>query len=196
MKKKKILKILYFILAAIFVSSAIITTTMILSFNKDYSCPKFGNYIIVSVNDSELSPKILKGSALISDLEYNEVNRGDYVIIASKSSDGFQYAARFVEDVEDEYYTVSGTQNRGAFYVAKDSVIAVNRIQIYGLGGFINMMRTQSGFFTFVIIPLVIIIMIQIVRMVLLVQEKKLKEKYEAEKKEINSLNESDEVNS
>ncbi len=196
MKKKKILKILYIILAVIFVSSAIVTTAMILSFDKDYSCPKFGNYIIVSVNNSELSPKVLKGSALISDLEYNEVNRGDYIVIASKGSDGFQYAARLVEEVEDEYYTVSGTQNRGAFYVAKDSVIAVNRMQIYGLGGFINMMRTQSGFFIFVIIPLVVIIMIQIVRMVLLIQEKKIKEKYEAEKKKINDSDKSDEVSS
>ena len=181
MKRKKVFKILYIMLAVVFISSAVITTAMILSFDKQYACPKFGNYILVSVNDSELSPKVLKGSALLSDLKYEEAEIGDYVIIVSKSSTGLQYAVRQVERVEDAYYTVSGTEGRGSFYVAKSSIIAVSKMQIYGLGSHINMMRTQSGFFTFVIIPLVIIIMIQIIRMVMLIQEKKIKEKYELE---------------
>jgi hypothetical protein len=165
----------------LFVTSAIITTLMILSFDKQYACPKFGNYIIVSVNDSELSPKVLKGNALIANLQYKEVQKGDYVIIAVKNSTGIQYAVRQVESVQEEYYTVSGTEGRGSFYVAKESIIAVSKIQIFGLGAYINLMRTQTGFFVFVIIPLVIVIMIQIIRMAVLIQEKKIKEKYELE---------------
>ncbi len=180
MMRKKIFKILYIILVAIFVASAIVTTVMIFSFDKQYACPRFGSYILVSVNDSELSPKVLKGSALISDLDYNQAENGEYVIIAAKNSSGVQYVAREVQRVEEGYYTVAGTEGRGSFYVAKDSIIAVSKMQIYGLGAHINMMRTQTGFFIFVIIPLVIVIMIQIIRMVMLIQEKKIKEKYES----------------
>ncbi|MFA5341150.1 MAG: hypothetical protein WC332_05150 [Clostridia bacterium] len=181
MKRRKIFKIIYVLLATLFVASALITTAMILSFDKQYACPKFGNYLLISVNDSELSPKVLKGSALVSDIKYEEVKNGDYVIIAVKNSSGIQYAARQVERVDDEYYAVSGTEGRGVFYVDKNSVIALSRLPIIGLGAHINMMRTQSGFFTFVIIPLIIVIVIQIIRMVMLIQEKKIKEKYETE---------------
>ncbi|HPY99154.1 MAG TPA: hypothetical protein PLZ06_08965 [Clostridia bacterium] len=178
MKKKKIFKVLYMCISAIFIASAIITTVMILSFDMQYACPKFGNHILVSVNDSELSPKILKGSALLSDLKYDKVEKGDYVIITTKSMAGIQYSARRLESVEDEYYLVSGTEGRGPFYVNKSSVMAVSKMQIYGLGGYINMMRTRNGFLLLVIIPLVIVIIIQVIRMLLLIQEKKLKEQY------------------
>ncbi|HQG00587.1 MAG TPA: hypothetical protein PLK23_06430, partial [Clostridia bacterium] len=54
----------------------------------------------------------------------------------------------------------------------------VSKMQIYGLGGYINIMRTRTGFLLLVIIPLVIVIIIQVIRMLLLIQEKKLKEQY------------------
>ncbi|MFA7673037.1 MAG: hypothetical protein WCY62_04200 [Clostridia bacterium] len=180
--KKKLFKIIYMIFAILFVLSAITTTVLMLSFDKDYACPRFGNYILVSISDSYLSPKIFKGSALLSDLEFEQADIGDHAIITTKSNEGLQYAARIVEKVEDEYYTVSGTEGKGSFYVSKDSVIAVSRFQFYGLGAYMDVMRTQAGFFGFIIIPLIIIIMIQIIRMVSLIQEKHFKEQMALQK--------------
>lgn len=180
--RKRFFRIIYMIFAILFVLSAVTTTVLMLAFDEDYACPKFGNYILVSVNDSYLSPKIQKGSALLSDLEFEQVNIGDYAIITTKSNEGLQYAARIVEKVEDEYYTVSGTEGKGSFYVSKDSVIAVSRFQIYGIGAYTDIMRTQVGFLGFIIIPLIIIIMVQIIRMVSLVQEKHFKDQMALQK--------------
>lgn len=181
MKKNKIFKITYLVLSILFVLSAITTTVLILSFDKGYASPKFGNNILVSINDSAMSPKILKGSALLASLDNTSVKPDDLVIIASKNSQGVEYAVRKVEKAEGDYYTVSGTEGRGSFYVAKSGVIAVSRMQFYGLGAYINIMRSQAGFFGFVIVPLIIIIMVQIIRMVSLIQEKRFKEKYAPE---------------
>lgn len=194
MEKSKFLKVLYIILSILFVLSSIMTTVLILSFDKDYASPKFGDLILVSVNDSELSPKVLKGSALLADLKYDQVQTGDYVIITSKNSKGVEYTPRRVKNVDQEYYTVEGTEGRGSFYIAKSGVIAVSRMQFYGLGAYMNTMRTQAGFFGFVIVPLVIIIMVQIIRMVSLVQEKRFKEKYTLEPQNNNDKEPDNEV--
>lgn len=185
MRKRSFFKILYLIFSILFVLSSIMTTVLIISFDKDYASPKFGNFILVSVNDSELSPKVLKGSALLSDLKYDSIKMGDLVIITTKNNHQIQYAARRVEMVEKDYYSVSGTEGRGSFYVSKSSVVAVSCVQFYGVGAYMNIMRTQAGFFGFVIVPLVIIIMIQIIRMISLLQENKYKDKYAGENKVI-----------
>jgi hypothetical protein len=83
--KKKVFRIIYLIFAILFVLSAITTTVLMLSFDKDYACPKFGHYILISVTDSNLSPKILKGSALLSDLEFGQAVTGDNAIITTKA---------------------------------------------------------------------------------------------------------------
>ncbi len=169
--------IIYLILAILFSITAVIAGILMFTFNKEYATPKFKNYILVSVKENDLFPAIVKGSALVTDLGYGQVKVGDHIVLLSRDSKGVSYNIRKVLKEEDSTFTVEGTQGRNAYFVSKKSVIGVSKFQLYGLGAYLEAIRTRLGFILLIVLPLVLIIIIQIVRMALIISRERFEER-------------------
>ncbi len=151
---KRILKIFYSVLFAIFIIIAlfiILTTTNLV---KGYNF-----YVVMS---GSMEPSIKAGS-IVGTKEKDEYTKGDVITVMVNNDPNNTYTHRIVEIKEDSYITKGdANEDNDADPAFKDSVLGSVFITIPLMGYIVNFAKQPTGFLLMVIVPAVIIIALEI----------------------------------
>ena len=176
------MRILKDALIILYVIIAIITTILLLSFNK-YRVSVFGDYSIVIVDNNELEPSFSKGDMVIvkssslyklgeSIFFYNVVERKVEVTLAN------------IEKVEEVTDGMSAYEIPGGSLVSHDEVIgSTNNVKVFHhIGTFVKAIESKYGYLLLIVIPSGAALLYEIYNLVVVRKEEIEEEKAEQEK--------------
>lgn len=176
------MRILKDALIILYVIIAIITTILLLSFNK-YRVSVFGDYSIVIVDNNELEPSFSKGDMVIvkssslyklgeSIFFYNIVERKVEVTLAN------------IEKVEEVTDGMSAYEIPGGSLVSHDEVIgSTNNVKVFHhIGTFVKAIESKYGYLLLIVIPSGAALLYEIYNLVVVRKEEIEEERAEQER--------------
>lgn len=146
----------------IYIAIAVILTLLLLSYN-DFKVSQIGNYTLLKITDSELSPEFNKGELVI-------VNKDDEVLTGRKAffydtiNERIEIRLATIEAAErvsssDITYTLDGDRKISSQYVLGPANTA-ERIQY--LGTVLSVLESKWGFLFLIVFPALVLVVNQI----------------------------------
>ena len=170
---KKFLKVLLKIVITIIFILGLLMTYLILTANRD-GISNIAGYIPISMNDDSMEPTIMNNDLiLVKKTNVDNLKNNDVIAYLSQDIDKNVVVTHRIYNIKKKYsYIVFVTKGDNNGKIDKYLVYTNNIVGIYNekhipyLGAVYNFLKTQIGFLTCIIIPLLIFFMYEIIRLI------------------------------
>lgn len=152
------------ILLCVWVVVAIITTILLISFNK-YSVSELGNYSVFIVDNERLEPNFLKNDIVITEkVAENKYNIGDDVFfyLTNPTDEVFINYGKITNIVKADHAEDSYFFDEDQVSYGKMMGLANNAKVIHKLGFVLSLLESRWGFMFFIIFPTIFAVVYEI----------------------------------
>jgi len=159
-------KIIRNIIVVIYAIIAIFVTICLLSYNSQ-KVTELGNYVLVIIDNNELSPNYEKGDLAIID-KNKDIEIGDSVFFYDTNAKDFTVAFANVENKEiitdkETTYTLKGNKKISSEYVVGSSN---STVKIAKVGSILKILESKWGFLLLVVLPALLAFLYEIIEII------------------------------
>ena len=188
---KKVLKIVVDVLAWILLIFAFLITIMVFTSEKNNGIPSLLGYMPMSVESDSMSPTFKKGDLIfVKQVDLYDLKKDDvitfYTIIEGMRVKNTHRIVEIEDDNGIKSFTTKGDNNPVADEIKVSSSDIIGRwtgSKIVGGGNALNFLRSKTGFFICIVIPMALFFLFELYKFIVTLVEAK-KPKISAEDEE------------